>query len=145
MVLIPMRAILRFGFYVTLLICFSCEEQGWFVKCSECESNEPEKASLEIKLKYTGAIVLINIYEGALEDKVLYFSGGTTGTDYRIPVPLNKEYTATATYLLDNTEYIAVDSAFPRVKYTEDQCDDPCYFVYDKILDLRLKYTVRGN
>jgi hypothetical protein len=56
-------------------------------------------------------------------------------------VPINKKYTATATYYKSDIKYVAVDSATPRVKYDKNQCDDPCYFVYDRVVDLRLKYT----
>jgi len=136
-----MKKLIGITLYLTILICFSCEEQGWFVKCSDCESTEPEKAYLSLKLKETGDQVFIRIYEGEIEDSILYYSSETTLSQYSVQVGLNREYTATATYTINSNKYIAVDSAFPRVKYTKDQCEEACYFVYDKVLDLRLKYT----
>ncbi len=85
--------------------------------------------------------VKLNIYEGELEDSVLYRSVFPTGSVYNISVVLNKKYTVTATYFIDGNTYTAVDSATPRVRFTETQCEEACYFVYDRELDLRLKYT----
>ena len=61
-----------------------------------------------------------------------------------IPVTLNKKYTLTATYYQPDNYYVAIDAATPRVKFEKNQCDDPCYFVYDKEIDLRLKYTMNN-
>jgi hypothetical protein len=131
----------RISFLLILVVCFSCEEQGLFVKCADCTIEEPVKTDLEIKIdiNHLGAATLINVYEGNLEDSVLYYSQYSSGSRALITVSLNKKYTVTASYYLNNDTYITVDSTIPKVKYTKDQCDDPCYFVYDKILDLRLK------
>jgi hypothetical protein len=140
-----MKKLIRVILFLIMTACFSCEEQGWFVKCSECLSTEPETVNIELRLKDTGSSVLINIYEGEVEDSVLLHSALTTLTEYSVPVGLNRIYTATATYHIDGNTYTAVDSAIPRVKYTEDQCEDPCYYIYDSILDLRLKYLAAGD
>lgn len=128
-----------------MILCFSCEEQGWFVKCSDCESTEPEYTSLEILLKKTEFPVRINVFEGELEDSILFYSSETISEKLGIDAELNKKYAVTATYRINGNTYIAVDSAFPRVKFTKTECEEACYFVYDKILDLRLKYTAIGN
>jgi hypothetical protein len=128
--------------FVVLVFCFSCEEQGIIVKCSDCTLEEPFETELDIKLeeKYQGSQILINIYEGNLEDSVLYHSFTTGSPRPSITVTVNKKYTVTSTYYSQGTSYIAVDSATPRVTYNKDQCDEPCYFVYDRTIDLRLKY-----
>jgi len=125
-----------------MVICFSCEEQGFSVQCADCLANEPERAELEAKLDinlYSG--VLIQIYEGNLEDSILVGAYKAFSATFRQYVTINKKYTVTATYHKPGNDYIAVDSATPRVRYDKDQCDDPCYFVYDRVVDLRLKYT----
>jgi len=126
-----------------IVVLFSCKEHGLFVKCPDCTVDEPVKIQLEVKLdiNYYGTATLINVYEGNLEDSVQYSSYSSYGTSTTIPVTVNKKYTVTATYYKPGNSYIAVDSATPRVRYDKEQCNDPCYFVYDKIIDLRLKYT----
>lgn len=131
--------------FTLMVVCFSCEEQGWLTDCSGCTTSEPVSSSLIIRISQTYNPAIINIYEGELEDGVLYASAEYSGQDYRYPVVLNKKYTVTATYTIDGNTYIAVDSAIPRVGYTEDRCDEPCYYLYDREVDLRLKYTAKNN
>jgi hypothetical protein len=125
---------------IALILCFSCEDQGLIVKCPDCTVDEPINTDLVVKLSYFGYLTQINVYEGNIEDSVLYSSVKTSETYAAIPVTLNKKYTVTATYYINDNYYIAVDSATPRVRFDKTQCDDPCYFVYDKTIDLRLKY-----
>jgi hypothetical protein len=140
-----MRRMIIGSLFILIVISMSCEKKGWFVKCRDCTQEEPALAVLNVKLDDPQTPITINIYEGEIDDSVLYHTDEITWPEYTIEVPLNKKYTATATYNIDGSKYIAVDSAIPRVKYTEDQCDEPCYYVYDTDLNLRIKYTVKGN
>jgi hypothetical protein len=121
---------------------FSCEKPGQIVNCSECTETEPSKATIKVKLagNYDNSTIQIKIYEGNLEDSILYWDYRTSSSEATFQVNLNKQYTITAEYNLPTGSYITVDSATPRVRYEESQCENPCYFVYDKIFDLRLKY-----
>ncbi len=85
------------------------------------------------------------VYEGELEDNVVYDSALASLSEISFLVSLNKLYTFTATYSISGNIYTAVDSASPKVKYTKDDCEDPCYFIYDKTVDLRLKYKAMGE
>jgi hypothetical protein len=141
MVLEVMKQILKALFLIILTALFSCEEQGLFVNCSDCKTDQPVDTSIEIKLDQNNYAIptVINIYEGNLEDNILYSTFSTSSKSTTYTVIVNKKYTLTASYFIDNKQYIAVDSATPRVKYTKDDCDDPCYFVYDKKVNLSLK------
>jgi hypothetical protein len=142
MVLKNMKNIPRLLFLIILAFSFSCEKQGLIAYCPDCTEDEPVTTILEASLdnvNYSAAI--IKIYEGNLEDNILLYTIQVASTNFSYEVMINKKYTITATYQIANDVYIAVDSATPRVKYTKDQCDTPCYFVYDKTCNLRLKYT----
>lgn len=138
-----MRTGIKILMVTAIIFCFSCEDQGLIIKCPDCLTEEPLKTNLEVKLDFAtfGLETQIRIYEGNLEDSVLYSSYQTSGDHSSFPVTLNKKYTVTATYYIPDNYYIAVDSATPRVRFDKSKCDDPCYFVYDKDIDLRLKYT----
>lgn len=142
--LIMMR-IIRIALYFLLILCFSCEDKGWFAKCDECTEGEPETAILEIKLTNSGMPVALKIYEGLLEDSILYQSVNVPSDEYNTVIKVNNPYTITATYSINGDTYIAVDAVTAKVRYIEDQCDGPCYFVYDKVVNLRLKYTASGK
>jgi hypothetical protein len=143
MVLVSMRIINKILFVFILALLISCEDQGIIIKCPDCLQDEPINTDLSIKLdgQFLGQSTLITVYEGNLEDSVIYTTLTTAYADATVNVSLNKKYTLTATYYKSDNYYITVDSATPKVRFDKTQCDDPCYFVYDKTIDLRLKYS----
>jgi len=128
--------------FIILVVFFSCEKPvTGIINCSECTSDEPVTTQLNIKLDKLPELTTINIYEGYLEDSVLLKSFSTrSSTTFNYDVPVNKLYTITATYSRE-AKYIVINSVTPRVLYDEVSCDEPCYYVYDRKVDLRLKYT----
>jgi hypothetical protein len=139
-----MKVIIRWTFFLVLIVFFSCEN-GFFISCPDCLDEEPSNTLLTIKLEDSSnssskSIPTISIYEGNVEDNILLHRVQTSETTIEQQVLLNKKYTVTALYLINGKKYIAIDSATPRVKYDKAQCDNPCYFVYDKNLNLKLKF-----
>jgi hypothetical protein len=130
------------AFFMILLI--SCEE-GFITDCRDCNPDPVTNATLVIYIKgadYFPSNPLFTLYEGAVEDSVIlmqyYVQGSSTYPTYN--ALLYKDYTATLEFTLDGQQYVTVDAACPQVRYEETACDEPCYYVYDNILDLRLRY-----
>ncbi len=128
-----------------VLITSSCEKQMLvLVRCNDCIKTEPTSAQLILKL-YEDYVIFnsidINVYEGDNTDGpvILRFTGQPGGTR-RIDVAINRTYTIEAIYVKDGRIYKVYNSARPRVKYSESDCDDPCYFIYNNKIDLRLRY-----
>lgn len=140
-----MKQTIRFCVFALLVICFSCEGKKWLVNCGDCFENEPLEAVVSIKLRDIQTPVTINIYDGDLEDNVPYDSFQASGTEFTTSTGLNKKFTFTATYNIGGKVYVAVDATIPRVKYEEDLCDYPCYYVYDNVVDLRLSNKISGK
>ena len=137
-----MAKITRAIFITIVIILFSCEEKGLIIDCQDCTSNEPMDAVVRAEVdENTVTGVVIKLWEGKLEDSLLIESVRIYLSSYEKRVSLNKTYTITATYIINNKIYTAVDSATPRVRYTTDYCEEACYYVYDLSYDLRLKYT----
>jgi hypothetical protein len=137
-----MTSFKQYIFLLCLILLFSCEDNRYFTNCDECTADEPFETVLKADLDPghdNGVIVML--WEGKLEDNILIDSIKVFNTSYEKMVPLNRTFTITATYLIDNKSYTAVDSSTPRVRYTDSQCDEPCYYVYDSKTDLTLKYT----
>lgn len=137
-----MRIKVKILMAIAFVFLFSCEDNGLIVKCPDCVAEEPKDAYLDVQLSSDNFSkkIHINVYEGNIEDSVIYRTYDIAGSQTTILVTLNKKYTVTATYYLPDNYYTAVDSATPRVKFEKSQCDDPCYYVYDTGIDLRLKY-----
>lgn len=133
----------RYMFLLIIVLLFSCEDSKYNTDCNDCLEDEPEQTTLVAELDDPGVSgVLIILYEGRIEDNVVYDSTGVYYSgSYEKRVALNRMYTITATYVKNNKVYTVVNSTTPRVKYTETMCEEPCYFVYDRKMDLKLKYT----
>jgi hypothetical protein len=123
----------------------SCEKQMLvIIKCSECVTEEPGATRINIRLSTEPLLfnsVSINIYEGdntngQLINTIAINSGG----EININVALNRTYTLEAIYSTGTRTYRVYDSARPLVKYSESDCEEPCYYVYNNTADLRLKY-----
>ncbi|HQG77333.1 MAG TPA: hypothetical protein PLS58_07575 [Bacteroidales bacterium] len=140
-----MKEAIRIFAIILMVLCFSCEGSKWLVNCEDCYSEEPVETVVRIKLRDIQAPVTIKIYDGDLEDNIILTSFEAYGSEYTVNTGINKKLTFTATYNISGRVYIAVDSTVPRVKYEKDLCDNPCYYVYDNIVDLRLRRTVPGS
>jgi hypothetical protein len=126
--------------FILMTFLFSCEDIV-IIKCTECTSEEPLTAYLEITLDVTSGGSFISLYEGNLENGIILTQFANFSNNAYYKVPLNKSYTLTAEYKIEGSTYIVVNSVMPKVRFDEDQCTEPCYFIYDKKIDLRLKYT----
>jgi hypothetical protein len=137
-----MKSVLHLIFLFALILLFSCEDSMYVTNCDECEEEEPVTTTLAAELDpdYSAGVVVM-LWEGRLEDNIRIDSTKSFSGTYNKKVSLNRTYTVTAIYIKGNKIYTSVDSTTPRIRYTEDMCDEPCYYVYDKQLDLRLKYT----
>ena len=135
--------VLRITAFSMLVMLFSCEEiKTALIDCSKCSAVEPKTAVAEIKLNPDGhSAVLVTIYEGNVEDSIKYESFWTSTKSTSCTLPLNKKFSFVARYYTTARDfYYCFNSTTMHVKYEEDQCDDPCYYVYDNIVNLRLFY-----
>lgn len=142
-----MNKTIRNILFPVLIITFSCDKEGLFVPCSDCKENEPVEVKLNVTFdpyqEHMYKPPEINVYENIIEDSLLLSTSTPASSPTEITVRINKKYTVTATYYYYGYTFIAVDSATPRVKFESDQCENPCYFVYDKKINLLLKYTAK--
>lgn len=126
------------------MILLSCDDQVLIVICADCTQDEPTEAILTVKIDpivETGANVFVDVFEGDIEDGILLGRFEVAALKWKHIVLLNKKYTLSASYYTRDAIYIAIDTATPRVHYEKEQCDNPCYVVYDKIVNLKIKYT----
>jgi hypothetical protein len=134
------------GITIVLLVILllSCEEN--IVKdCGECYPGGIETATLIISFRtpdYIPVNPVVSLYEGALKDSILL-------ARYHVAEPysyisydalLYKDYTATLEFTYEGRKYITVAGACPQAGYDDISCEEPCWFVYDNVLDLKLRY-----
>ncbi len=137
-----MTDIRKYIFLLILTLLFSCEDSKNYSDCDNCVSEEPDQAIITAELDNSNIDgIYIMVYEGRIEDNIVFDSIRVYhSTKYEKRVSLNRMYTITATYFVNNKSYTVVNSTTPRVRYTETMCEEPCYFVYDRLVDLTRKY-----
>jgi len=125
------------------LLFFSCED-GFVTDCRECYEEGIGDVQLELILGgspvYEPFYKTVTIFEGAIEDSLILNRFGTELAYMTIDAMLYKNYTVTLKFSISGKEYIAVDAVCPKVRYDESSCDQPCYYIYDNVADLRLRY-----
>lgn len=136
----------RTGIAVVLLLTllFSCEE-SLISDCSECYPEGVPRAQLKILYRNPDRIQLnpkMTLYEGAVEDGIIikqsFIEEGVSFIE--VDAILYKDYSATLEFNFDGRKYISTAGTCPKVGYDKTSCEEPCYFVYDNVLDLRLRY-----
>ncbi len=128
------RLIILFSF-----CCLTACEEMYIVNCDECETREPVSCNLRIELASTGNPYDVTIYRGSIESGVVLYNTEINSSFYH-QVNLNSEYTVKATTVINGKEFTAIDSTRPRVKVIKDMCEETCYWVVDKTINLEIKY-----
>ncbi|MBN1108764.1 MAG: hypothetical protein JXR66_02905 [Bacteroidales bacterium] len=117
---------------------FSCEE-FIIVDCEECVENEPVEVYLIMQLDINQTGVEVSIYEGFVEDSILFHRFTSYSEEAYYKAPMNKSYSLTAKYMINDMTYYVVDAITPRLVYEKEKCSEPCYFVYDRKVNLKLR------
>lgn len=123
-----------------MLIIGACED-GYFTDCDECNPEGIGDVFLKIHVTGDHLINTLKIYEGPIEDNRLLDEFVVYDNECEYKAMLYKDYTLSIEYWVNGKTYIAIDKARPKVRKDENTCDEECYYIYDNIVDLTLKYT----
>ncbi len=129
---------------VVLAATVSCNPEEWFIlDCSECYTEEPEVAEINVKLtiNQTNRRVPVRVYEGRIEEEILILEDTVLTDTWSAILPVNRYYTVTADYRGHSVYYItAIDGAFLRTEKIRTRCDRPCWVVRGNSFNVKLKY-----
>jgi hypothetical protein len=122
----------------------SCDKP--YVDCeypdySNCITEEPENGKIIIKLSINALnkAIPVTIYNGRIENNVVYFTDTVYVSSKEYIVPANNYYSVKAVYKSGNTIINAIDGAYIEKKQYA-VCDSICWVVKDVALNLKLKY-----
>ncbi|MDX9902522.1 MAG: hypothetical protein RB288_00405 [Bacteroidales bacterium] len=129
---------------LAILVLFSCEE-GYITDCGQCYTDYPSQPTLRILFwnpDLTMQNAKVTLYEGAVDDSLVirHYNIETAASSLSYNAILYKDYSATLEFIFEGQKYITTGAACPKVRYDETSCDEPCYYVYDNVIDLRLRY-----
>lgn len=129
---------------VLLTLLFSCEE-SFVGDCGDCHPEGLPQTKLIILYRNPDFVPfspVVTLYEGAVEDGII-ISQYVIEVAYsyiEVDAFLYKDYSATLEFSHEGRRYITTAGACPQAGYDKSSCEEPCYFVYGNILDLRLRY-----
>lgn len=109
--------------------------------CEKCYRQKPDSGALNAVLTINGEnpFVPLVIYRGNIEDNDIEYIDTSWSDDYWLIVPVDRYYTITAEYKQNGKTVITLDGDKFKLKYSENDCDEPCYYFKGGYYDLRLK------
>ncbi len=132
----------------SLLMIISCgdydeytDEDCYDYDYSDCNTIEPEEGHLMISLTINkqNPEVVITVFEGDIENNDIIAYDTIDQPFFQVPVKLDKSYSATAKYKVDDKTIIAIDG--DKIKKTSSViCDSTCWDITGGYIDVKLKY-----
>ena len=128
-----------------LLVIAGCEreDQRFFDKfrCEDCYQDKPAMGALNVLLTINdeNPYVPLVVYIGMMEDNDIEYVDTSFSKDYWVNVPVDKYYSIAAEYKKGGNTITAVDGSKFKLKYTESNCDKPCYYFSGGYFDLQLR------
>ena len=111
------------------------------VDCFDCDPVKPSSGKLIVTLTINeeNPYVPLIIYKGYIEDNLIEYIDTSYTSDYWLIVPVNNYYSISAEYKSGDKTIFAVDGDDFKLKYTETDCEVPCYYFYGGYYDLQLR------
>ncbi|MGE5349585.1 MAG: hypothetical protein ACM3NP_09940 [Actinomycetota bacterium] len=130
---------------VMILLLFSCEE-GYLTDCTRCYTSEDYNVVLRIDLRDQDRSMenpVLTLYEGPVSDGIIIEKYSIIDPNSLIyyRAILYKDYSATLEFRYNGRQYVSTAGACPKIRYDETTCEEPCWYIYDNILDLSLRYN----
>ncbi|MBN1338214.1 MAG: hypothetical protein JXA03_02760 [Bacteroidales bacterium] len=130
---------------IILIAAFTaCERDipgGWTgFDCEKCYHDKPATGPLNAVLTINdeNPYVPLVIYIGNMEDNDIEYVDTSWAEEYWVDVPVDKYYTMSAEYKRNGEKVIAVDGDKFKLKHSDNDCDEPCYYFKGGYFDLRL-------
>lgn len=112
------------------------------VDCYDCFEVRPDSGKLivTVTINDENPFVPLVIYKGNIDDENFEFVDTTYSEEYWVRVPVNNYYSIAAEYKSGDKTIFAVDGDDFKIKYTDSDCNYPCYYYYGGYYDIQLRY-----
>ncbi len=111
------------------------------VDCYDCFQVRPDSGKLivTVTINNENPFVPLVIYKGNIEDNNIEFVDTSYTDEYWVRVPVNNYYSIAAEYKSGDKTIFAVDGDDFKIKHTETDCNNPCYYYYGGYYDIQLR------
>jgi hypothetical protein len=113
-----------------------------FVDCSTCYTDIPiySEQLIRVSIDNETPEVFITVYEGPWEKGNVEFTFTMFENEQTVVLRTDKHYTLRAEYTKNGRTYYVINGCILKVLEDYDSCDEPCYYVRHRSVDLRLKF-----
>jgi hypothetical protein len=132
--------------FILLSICLvfiSCKEKLFTgdVNCSDCYSPKPDSAYMTIKFTINKDYkeVPFILYRGDFEDNQVDWIDTSHTSTKDVWVRTNQKYSVKAKYSKGDKTLYAIDGGQVKVLLVTDACDQDCYVIKGKSLNLEIR------
>jgi hypothetical protein len=130
---------------LAFLLINSCNPEEWeVVDCSECYTDKPEMAEINVRVSISNLnpSVVVNVYSGRVEEEILVVSETVRTGTWRTILPVDEYYSVTATYRAQTGSYMvtAIDGGMVRTRKVNAACNEPCWTVRGNNFNVTLGY-----
>ena len=129
---------------IVIIIAFhSCSAENLIeFNCEECYIDKPlyTTAQANLTINHENQEIPITIYRGSPDSNEIVFSDTITDKTLWIDIENQVEYTFVARYTRNGRTHYVTNTLKTRVDFYPESCSDPCYFVTNKMVNLRVKY-----
>ncbi len=111
------------------------------VDCSNCFNPRPEWVPLSIKVTINdqNPYVPFTIYIGNFEDGNIDWVDTASNADFHVDVHPDQYYSVKAEYKDGSNIIFAIDGDKIKMNYSENSCNEPCYYATGGYIDVQLK------
>jgi hypothetical protein len=132
--------------FFVILLCIpkqSCDDPFIFrIDCSECFTSPPDYTLVYITVNRNAENpkIPITIYYGPFEDNNIAAVDTARSNKIWISLQTNKHYTLKGEYYKNDRLYNVINGTHLRLRYDDETCDEPCYYIIGDEVDLTLKF-----
>ena len=126
-----------------LLPHHSCDIEDLKVfDCSECYTNKPEfsEAKISVTIDNENQQVPITVYLGSYDDGLIVYEDITTSLMNYVWLENEVDYTLVAEYIRNGRTVNVVNGLTMKIRKDYENCNEPCYYVRNRNVNLKLKY-----
>jgi hypothetical protein len=139
-----MRCLILFSI---CLVFISCKEKLFTgdVNCADCYSPKPDSAYMTIRFTINAdyKVVPFVLYRGDFEDNQVDWIDTSRTATKDVWVRIDQQYSVKAKYSKGDKTLYAVDGGKIKVLLVTGTCDQDCYVIKDKTMNLEIRDSFR--
>lgn len=126
-----------------MLALSACSNNGTLdASCDSCFFDKPTEYQVVLRFSISDENPTVDyaIYQGETLEGTPVYQGVADSSEVEVWLPLGSHYTAVADYCGNVRTISVVAVGHLHAELTRTVCDEPCYMIYGRRFDLRLRF-----